>query len=100
LNVKKTVVEEDEFDNGSRLLLNFGHTIGHAIENTAGYGEISHGEAVAIGMVTNFSKPLRKQKDFLRPVSQTKSLTMNRKYRVTGCLSAVGCGEVLFRHHA
>ena len=51
LNVKKTVVEEDEFDNGSRLLLNFGHTIGHAIENTAGYGKISHGEAVAIGMV-------------------------------------------------
>jgi 3-dehydroquinate synthase len=44
-------VEEDEFDNGSRLLLNFGHTIGHAIENTAGYGKISHGEAVAIGMV-------------------------------------------------
>ena len=32
LQVKKTVVEEDEFDNGSRLLLNFGHTIGHAIE--------------------------------------------------------------------
>ncbi|NBA62486.1 3-dehydroquinate synthase [Enterococcus mundtii] len=51
LRVKKQVVEEDQFDNGNRLLLNFGHTIGHAIENTAGYGQISHGEAVAIGMV-------------------------------------------------
>lgn len=51
LQVKKQVVEEDEFDNGSRLTLNFGHTIGHGIENTAGYGVVSHGEAVAIGMV-------------------------------------------------
>lgn len=51
LHVKKVVVEEDEFDHGSRLLLNFGHTIGHGIENTAGYGVVSHGEAVAIGMM-------------------------------------------------
>lgn len=51
LKVKQTVVEEDEFDNGIRLILNFGHTIGHAIEKNAGYGIISHGEAVAIGMV-------------------------------------------------
>lgn len=50
LKVKQKVVEEDEFDNGSRLILNFGHTIGHAIEKSAGYGVVSHGEAVAIGM--------------------------------------------------
>lgn len=50
-NVKRKVVEEDELDNGSRLTLNFGHTIGHAIENTAGYGVVAHGEGVAIGMV-------------------------------------------------
>ena len=37
LKVKRQVVEEDEFDNGTRLILNFGHTIGHAIEKTAGY---------------------------------------------------------------
>ncbi|MBL1224489.1 3-dehydroquinate synthase [Enterococcus sp. BWR-S5] len=51
LEIKRKVVEEDELDNGIRLILNFGHTIGHAIENTAGYGVVSHGEAVAIGMV-------------------------------------------------
>ncbi len=55
--MKKHVVEEDQFDNGNRLLLNFGHTIGHAIENTAGYGQISHGEAVAIGMVQISKQP-------------------------------------------
>ena len=38
-------------DNGVRLYLNFGHTIGHAIEATAGYGKVMHGEAVAMGMV-------------------------------------------------
>ena len=50
-NVKRKIVVEDELDNGVRLYLNFGHTIGHAIESTAGYGKIMHGEAVAIGMV-------------------------------------------------
>ena len=35
----------------SRALLNFGHTFGHAIENTVGYGEWLHGEAVAVGML-------------------------------------------------
>lgn len=50
-DVKRKVVVEDELDNGVRLYLNFGHTIGHAIEATAGYGQVMHGEAVAIGMV-------------------------------------------------
>lgn len=61
LKVKQTVVEEDEFDNGSRLILNFGHTIGHAIEKTAGYGVVSHGEAVAIGMVLISQAAVKKQ---------------------------------------
>ncbi|GAB2027584.1 3-dehydroquinate synthase [Lactovum odontotermitis] len=51
VNVKRRLIAEDEFDHGSRLLLNFGHTIGHAIETTAGYGEVMHGEAVAAGML-------------------------------------------------
>ena len=49
-DVKRKIVVEDELDNGVRLYLNFGHTIGHAIEATAGYGKVMHGEAVAIGM--------------------------------------------------
>ena len=48
--VKRKVVVDDELDNGVRLYLNFGHTIGHAVENTAGYGKVMHGEAVAIGI--------------------------------------------------
>ena len=49
--VKAEVVAQDEKENGLRAILNLGHTIGHALEAVAGYGEILHGEAVAIGMV-------------------------------------------------
>ncbi len=45
--IKSDVVERDEFETGERKLLNFGHTIGHAIENTY---ELPHGHAISIGM--------------------------------------------------
>tara|TARA_Y100000590_G_C15650718_1_gene988632 strand:- start:578 stop:1660 length:1083 start_codon:yes stop_codon:yes gene_type:complete len=48
---KITFVEKDEFDKGSRMMLNFGHTIGHAIESLLNYDKISHGEAVYYGMI-------------------------------------------------
>jgi 3-dehydroquinate synthase len=48
---KASVVQRDEREQGERALLNFGHTFGHAIEAAAGYGQVLHGEAVAIGMV-------------------------------------------------
>ena len=49
--LKSDVVEKDEFERtGLRAVLNYGHTFGHAFEALAGYGELLHGEAVAIGM--------------------------------------------------
>lgn len=51
IRVKAGVVEVDEKESGVRAHLNFGHTLGHAIEAEMGYGSITHGEAVAIGMV-------------------------------------------------
>jgi 3-dehydroquinate synthase len=48
---KAAVVARDERELGERALLNFGHTFGHAIEAADGYGNVLHGEAVAIGMV-------------------------------------------------
>ena len=44
-------VSQDVKEAGIRALLNYGHTIGHAIESLTGYSKINHGEAVAIGMV-------------------------------------------------
>jgi 3-dehydroquinate synthase len=49
--IKSDVVGQDETENGLRAILNFGHTIGHAIENISGYGKFLHGEAISIGQV-------------------------------------------------
>jgi 3-dehydroquinate synthase len=49
--IKAEVVSKDETESGLRAILNFGHTVGHAIEAVAGYGKLLHGEAIAIGMV-------------------------------------------------
>ena len=49
MEIKRDVVAEDEFDTGLRRILNFGHTIGHAVEANSDF-TISHGKGVAIGM--------------------------------------------------
>ncbi len=51
IRIKTAVVEADERDTGERMLLNFGHTAGHAIEKVTGYSVYTHGQAVAIGMM-------------------------------------------------
>lgn len=50
INVKKEIVELDEFEKYERMLLNFGHTFGHAIEKYYNFKGITHGQAVALGM--------------------------------------------------
>lgn len=50
VTIKRDVVETDEFDTGERMLLNFGHTLGHSIEQYYNYTGISHGKAVGVGM--------------------------------------------------
>ena len=47
---RSDIVSKDENEKGLRIILNFGHTIGHAIESYYGYERIKHGEAVALGM--------------------------------------------------
>ena len=49
--LKAAIIEEDEREQGRRTILNYGHTVAHALENVAGYGEFLHGEAVSLGMV-------------------------------------------------
>lgn len=51
VKIKRDVVTIDEHDTGLRMILNFGHTIGHAAEKLGNYVDLTHGQAVAVGMV-------------------------------------------------
>ena len=57
--IKAEVVGADETESGLRAILNFGHTIGHAIENSIGYGKYLHGEAISIGQVAAAQRSTR-----------------------------------------
>jgi len=60
---KADIVAQDELEAGKRALLNLGHTFGHAIENTLGYGNYLHGEAISVGML--MAAKLSQLEDFL-----------------------------------
>lgn len=78
--IKARVVAEDEFEiKGTRALLNFGHTIGHAIESVAGYGALSHGECVSIGMIAALDLSVR-----------LAGLPQDQSDRVKGVITACG----------
>ncbi len=71
LLVKKNIVEQDEKENGLRRILNFGHTIGHAIESL-NFGSLYHGECVALGMLYMCSDKVKS-----RLVSVLKKLNLS-----------------------
>ncbi|MBP5738262.1 MAG: 3-dehydroquinate synthase [Abditibacteriota bacterium] len=52
VELKRDIVARDEFEGGVRALLNYGHTVGHALEVLGGFERFRHGEAVSVGMVT------------------------------------------------
>ena len=58
-SIKAQVVSEDEKEEGKRVILNYGHTVGHALEAATGYERFLHGEAVAIGMMVAAGISLR-----------------------------------------
>jgi 3-dehydroquinate synthetase len=57
--IKAKIVSRDEREEGDRMLLNFGHTVGHALEVATGYGPLTHGEAVVLGMRAAVAVSLR-----------------------------------------
>lgn len=77
IEAKIRVVENDEYDRDARLLLNFGHTIGHAVEALSQY-KLSHGAAVSIGMIAEMnalgSKDRKRVSALLEAVSMPLSL--------------------------
>ena len=59
LNIKKSVVEQDEKESGLRKILNFGHTIGHGIESSVNMEDLYHGECVALGLIPMCDEKIR-----------------------------------------
>lgn len=78
IEIKKDVIENDEFENNKRLSLNFGHTLGHAIETLYGHLDYLHGEAIAIGMV--FEAKLSLEDGKLSKAKYDKLLVALKKY--------------------
>lgn len=79
--LKAQVVEQDEFETtGIRALLNFGHTLGHAVEKVTGYGQLLHGEAVAIGMV--FACRLAEQLDMINSNITTRVIQLLQRFHL------------------
>jgi 3-dehydroquinate synthase len=78
--LKAEVVGQDERESGLRAILNYGHTIGHAVEATAGYGRYLHGEAVAIGTIA-----AGKLSRMLAGLSEADAARIEALYRQYGC---------------
>ena len=77
LAIKRDVVQKDECDRGERMLLNFGHTLGHALEAALKYQGLTHGEAVGAGMY--LISRAAEQKGLTKPGTADE---------IAGCLSA------------
>lgn len=77
--IKARIVEQDEHEKRDiRALLNFGHTVGHAIEASAGYGEMLHGEAISLGMLAAIS--ISCQLGGLTPTGRAKIVNLIKRF--------------------
>ena len=83
--IKAEIVAEDETETGPRMVLNFGHTIGHALEAEMGYKKISHGEAVLLGMLVEskiaLSLKMLNKEDFLRIEGLIAKFNLSGKFK-------------------
>lgn len=109
ISIKRDVVENDEFDTGERMILNFGHTLGHAVESYYNYETYTHGSAVAIGMCMITEREcsaeiLEKLKDCITaynlptksdaPIHELLKLCSNDKKRESGNINYIVCCEI------
>lgn len=95
--IKARIVEEDEHETtGLRALLNFGHTIGHAIEASAGYGEMLHGEAIGLGMIA--AAAISSQLTGLPPVARAKIVSLVKRFDLPTRLPDSMAVETILEH--
>lgn len=78
--IKQSIVEQDEREQGKRRLLNFGHTVGHALEQVSDY-TLAHGEAVAIGILIESALSVRL--GYLKPSTQDRIQALFTRYGIS-----------------
>jgi 3-dehydroquinate synthase len=83
IELKAEIVERDERESGDRMLLNYGHTVGHALEAGAGYGTLLHGEAVAVGMQA--AAHIAQRLDMLETADARRQTALLRALRLPLC---------------
>ena len=86
LKIKRYVVEQDEKEGGLRKILNFGHTLAHAIESENGMQNLYHGECVALGMIPMCSESVRVR---LIPVLQKLNLPIGAEIEIEKLILAM-----------
>lgn len=108
IDIKRDVVENDEFDRGERMILNFGHTLGHAIEGWHNYTDYTHGMGVAVGMCLITDKFAPHLSERLKkclvayelptvteaPMCELLPYCSKDKKRESGNISYIVCGKV------
>jgi 3-dehydroquinate synthase len=99
---KAKIVAQDEYEIGTRALLNLGHTFAHALEAETGYGDrLYHGEAVSIGMTLAFDLSVRlglcPRNDYLRLVSHLKKMSLPVSFPET-CLKGEWQSQSIIDH--
>ncbi|MFZ4766406.1 MAG: 3-dehydroquinate synthase [Roseimicrobium sp.] len=95
--IKAEIVERDEHETtGLRALLNFGHTIGHAIEASAGYGEMLHGEAIGLGMMA--AATISSQVSGLPPLGRAKIVNLIKRFGLPTKLPDTMSAETILAH--
>lgn len=83
--IKAEVVASDEKETGLRAILNFGHTLGHALENVSGYGRWLHGEALSIGIV--YAAALSVEEKGFAVTEYERVVNLLREFGLPVCLS-------------
>ena len=93
---KADVVSQDVKEAGIRAILNYGHTVGHAVESLTGYSEINHGEAVAIGMVAaaKLAEGMS-QSDWTESLTQRQQVLLEKTQLPTQLPKTINIEEIL-----
>jgi 3-dehydroquinate synthase len=84
--IKADVVSQDEQESGLRAILNYGHTIGHAVETVTGYKKLLHGEAVAMGMCA--AADLAVRMNMLKPADEVSIRELVELYNLPSAIPA------------